>query len=142
MLELAPEEYRALADFRFQLRLFLRFSEDAARAAGLEPSQHQLLLALKAAGELNVGALAKRLQLRHHSVVGLLDRLAGRGLVLRRRDDPDRRHVHVTLTPAGDDMLRALSVQHRDELRAVAPRLVHALTDLLGKVPPFGTGTE
>src|ERR1041385_5546584 len=87
-----PVDYRALAEFRYQLRRFLRVSEEAARAAGLEPQQHQLLLAVKGvpAGQApTIAWVAERLQLKHHSVVGLVDRLVRRQLIVRRRDPAD-----------------------------------------------------
>src|SRR5271169_3462761 len=116
---LTAADYRDLAEFRYQIRRFLHFSEQAARRAGLEPAQHQLLLAVKGhAGEPTVGDLAERLQLRHHSVVGLIDRLAESGLVRRNRAGGDRRQVRVRLTPKGDAVLRKLSLDHRAELGA------------------------
>jgi DNA-binding MarR family transcriptional regulator len=128
-------EYRELAEFRHRIRRFLRFSEQAVRAAGLAPRQHQLLLAVKgaAAGEApTIGALAGRLGIRHHSAVGLVDRLASRRLVRRRRDGRDRRQVHVELTPPGEDLLRRLSLHHRAELRTEGPALVRALRAIIG----------
>jgi len=126
-------EYRALADFRYELRRFLRFSEQAARAAGLEPQQHQLLLAvcgLPRRVPATIGRLAERLQLRHHSTVERVDRMEARGLVRRARQGPDRRRVAVRLTPRGERLLPRLSLAHRTELDAVAPRLVRALRGL------------
>jgi len=128
-------EYRALAEFRLRIGRFLRFSEQAARAAGIAPRQHQLLLAVKgtAQGEApTVGALAGRLGIRHHSTVGLVDRLAARRLVRRRRDGRDRRQVHVELTPQGEELLRRLSLHHRAELRTEGPALVRALRAIIG----------
>jgi DNA-binding MarR family transcriptional regulator len=124
------EEYVALAEFRFALREFLGFSEAAAAGAGLTPRQHQALLAIRAAPAgvpLSVGGLAQRLQVRPHSAVGLLDRLAVLGLVARRPGRRDRRQVFVTLTAAGERVLARLSVAHRDELRRLRPRLAAVL---------------
>ena len=129
-------EYRALAELRYQLRNFLRFSETAARAAGLEPQQHQFLLALRglpAGVHATVGVLAERLQIKHHSAVGLVDRLEARALVRRARSNGDRRQVLVTLTPRGDRLLARLSVAHHGELRSVGRRLAGALRVLLGR---------
>jgi len=124
--------YQALAEFRYQIRRFLHFSEEAARRAGLEPAQHQLLLAVKAhTGKPTVGELAERLQLRHHSVVGLVDRLAECGLVRRERGRDDRRQVCVQLTREGGAVLRKLSLEHRDELESAGPALVAALEKIL-----------
>ena len=130
-LSLTAAEYRALADFRYQIRRFLRFSEQAARREGLEPRQHQLMLAVKGyGGELTVGALAEKLQLRHHSVVELVDRLADRGLARRSRGNGDRRHVSVRLTTKGEAALRKLSLDHRAELDSAGHALMSALEDL------------
>jgi DNA-binding MarR family transcriptional regulator len=126
-------DYRALAEFRYQLRRFLAFSEGAARAAGLEPRQHQLLLAVKGAPngtEATIGDLAERLQIRHHSAVGLVDRMEMRGLVRRERVGADRRQVLVRLTPAGEKLLLRMSLSHRDELTSIAPALLRALHEL------------
>src|SRR5512140_3563817 len=117
-------DYRALAEFRYQMRRFVRASEEAARAAGLEPQHHQLLLALKGAppGDTpTIAWLAERLQLQHHSVVGLVDRLVDRKLIRRRRDPADQRRALVTLTGQGEEILHRLSVFHQAELRSLAP---------------------
>ena len=113
-------EYRALAGFRRSLRVFLRFSEEAARAVGLTPAQHQLLLAVKGwsgPGAPSVGDAAAALQLKHHSAVELVDRAAAAGLVERRPDPADARRHLIGLTPAGEEKLAGLSSVHRDELR-------------------------
>jgi DNA-binding MarR family transcriptional regulator len=123
-----------LAEFRYRIRRFLGFSEQAARRAGLEPAQHQLLLAVKAhAGAPTVGDLAERLQHRHHSVVGLIDRLAECGLVRRNRAEGDRRQVRVRLTPKGEAVLRKLSLEHRAELGSAGRELAAALQAILAR---------
>jgi len=130
MATLSEVDYRALADFRHELRRFQHFSEEAARGVGLEPQQHQLLLAVRgmpAGTAATVGALAERLQLRHHSTVELVDRSEARGLVRRAPHPADRRQVVVTLTAGGAGVLRRLSLAHRTELRTVAPRLLAVL---------------
>jgi DNA-binding MarR family transcriptional regulator len=127
-------EYQALAEFRYQLRRFLRFSEQIARTAGLEPQQHQLLLAVKGLPQgrkATIGTLAERLQLAHHSTVELIDRLVERGFIQRCRDEADQRRVLVNLTPQGEEMLRKLSLAHQAELRSVGSELVQALNTLL-----------
>jgi DNA-binding MarR family transcriptional regulator len=131
--DLSLSDYQALAAFRYQIRRFLHFSEAAARDEGLEPQQHQILLAIRALedGGPTVGALASHLLIQHHSAVGLVDRLAGRGLVERIRGGEDRRQVRVRLTPEADDKLRRLSAQHRAELRNSGPVLVAALAELI-----------
>ena len=133
--DLAPAEYEALAEFRLQIRRFLHFSEEAAVAAGLEAAQHQLLLALKALllqqNSATVRDLSARLQLRHHSAVGLIDRLAARGFVERVRGEKDRREVYIHLTREGAEVLRRLSIHHRAELRSAGPALVRALNAII-----------
>jgi DNA-binding MarR family transcriptional regulator len=124
-------DYEALAEFRYQIRKFLHFSETAARASGIEPQQHQLLLAirgLEGPGEPpSIGALAERLQIQHHSAVELVDRLVERGLVARSRDPSDRRQVLIHLTPRGESELEKLTAYHLAELRTNGPALVKAL---------------
>ena len=132
--DLPISDYRSLGQFRYQIRRFQHFSEAAARAEGLEPQQHQMMLAIRAWEEPNaptVGDLAENLLLKHHSAVGLVDRLAEHGLVERIRAEGDRRHVKVHLTPAGLAKLARLSSAHRDELRSLGPGLVQALSALL-----------
>jgi DNA-binding MarR family transcriptional regulator len=131
--DLTLDDYRALAELRYQLRRFLRFSEQEARAAGIEPQQHQMLLAIKGLPPetmATVGELAERLQLQHHSTVELVNRMVERGLLERQRDTADQRRVLVQLTERGDALLRKLSLLHRMELRSMAPALVDALTAL------------
>ncbi|HEY1263819.1 MAG TPA: MarR family transcriptional regulator [Terriglobales bacterium] len=127
---LTSADYRSLAEFRYQIRRFLRFSEQAVAAAGLEPAQHQVLLAVKAlAGERSprISELAERLQVQHHSAVELVDRLEAAGYVRRQRDGADRRQVLVLLTPHGEQVLRRLSLHHRAELRTRGRLLIAAL---------------
>jgi DNA-binding MarR family transcriptional regulator len=132
--DLPHSDFRALGEFRHQIRRFLHFSEEAARAEGLEPQQHQLLLAIRAwedGGAPSIGALAEHLLLKHHSAVGLVDRLEERGLVERIRGESDRRQVKVRLTAQGMAKLLRLSSAHREELRSSGPILVKTLSDLL-----------
>src|SRR5256885_16909882 len=108
----SPVDYETLAELRYQIRLFMRRREEAARAAGIEPQQYLLLLQLKGLedrGPTTVGALAERLQIRHHSAVELVDRLVERDMVARRRDSLDRREVSGALRPAGAAGLRKLA---------------------------------
>jgi DNA-binding MarR family transcriptional regulator len=98
-----------MAELRYQIRRFLRFSETAARQAGIEPQQHQLLLAVKGLPKNlkpTIGVLAERMQLQHHSAVELVDRLADRGFLLRLRATDDRRQVLVKLTRDGEEFLK------------------------------------
>ena len=128
--ELREDDYRALAEFRYQIRRFLRFSEQAAREAGLEPQHHQLLLAIKGlplGSEARVGVLAERLQLQHHSAVELVERLVQKGLITKARGSEGGREGFVQLTAAGERVLSRLTLHHRDELRSMAPALASAL---------------
>lgn len=143
--DLSPAEYQALAEFRYQLREFLSFSEQAARAGGLEPQQHQLLLALKGAQtreRVTIGDLAERLKIQHHSTVELINRMVERDLVQRSRDEQDQRRVLVTLTAHGEEVLRRLSLLHRTELRLAGPALVQALQAISGNSPVKDTEKE
>jgi DNA-binding MarR family transcriptional regulator len=123
-------DYRSLAELRHQIRRFLHFSEEAARNSGIEPRQHQLMLALKGLPEgvrSRVGELAERLQIQHHSAVELVNRLADRGYVRRVRGQHDRREVLLSLTSKGEKILRELSIHHKSELQIRGPALVAAL---------------
>ena len=128
-------DQRALAAFRYELRRFLAFSEQAARAAGIEPQQHQLLLAvggLPLKQRPNIRTLAERLCVQHHTAVALVDKLCERGLVRRERSLEDKREVLVRLTEPGSELLQELSRQHRQQLRSVGPEMVAALAAILG----------
>ena len=120
---LTAADYERLAEFRYALRRFLVFSEDAARGSGLTAQQHQALLAIKGFGRkpMTTGALAKRLSIRHHSAVGLIDRLVTKSLVKRLAGSDDRRQVLLALTPKSDALLAKLSEAHRRELKRLAP---------------------
>lgn len=121
--------YGVLEEFRYDIRRFLNFSERAARRAGVEPHQHQALLAIKAAQgtKATVGFLAERLLIRHHSAVELSDRLEKKNLIRRSRGETDRREVFLSLTRKGERMLEQLSEMHRNELQTAGPRLLNAL---------------
>ncbi len=126
-------EYQALAGFRRSLREFLAFSEQAAREAGLTPAQHQLLLAVRGteSGQPpTIGELADSLKLRHHSVVELVDRAVGAGLVGRQSDPVDGRCQRVVLLAPGAERLAGLSAQHREELRRFRAQALAALASL------------
>ena len=130
----AELDYRALAEIRYQIRRFTVFSEQQARAAGLEPQQHQLLLALKGLPEAlrpSIGVLAERLAVKHHTVVGLVDRLVGAGLVRRSPSELDHREILIEITTRGRGVLRGLSLRHEAELQNAGPALVHALQRVL-----------
>jgi DNA-binding MarR family transcriptional regulator len=133
--DVSPSQYQALSEFRYRIRKFLHFSENAARVVGLEPQQHQLLLAVKGfsgeGGGPTIGYLAERLQLRHHTTVGLIDRMEQRLMVYRRVGEEDRRHVIIGLTKTAENLLKMLSNQHIEEIRQMNPALVAALQEAL-----------
>ena len=131
--KLSRSQYERLAEFRHALRQFLHFSEQAAHAAGLTPQQHQALLAIKGFPErdhVTVGELAQRLQLRPHSTVGLIDRLAADNLAERTPSTQDRRQVFVRLTRHGEKVLESLASAHRKELKRIGPHLQRLLEQL------------
>jgi DNA-binding MarR family transcriptional regulator len=129
-------DYRVLAEFRYEIRRFMNFSECAARKAGIEPHQHQALLVLKGLPAFQiatVGVLAERLQIRHHSAVALADRLESKGLIRRSRGRADRREILLGLTVRGEKLLRELTLAHRTELRMVGPKLVDSLESVIAR---------
>lgn len=125
-MEPSQSDYERLLELRTGLRRFLRWSEQRARAVGITPAQHQLLLAVRGHRDSlgpTVGELADYLILRHHSAVGLIDRAVAAGLV-RRRPDPDNHSaVRVTLTAQGRARLEALAETHLEELAQLAPTM-------------------
>ena len=126
-------DYQALAEFRYRIRRFQRFSEEAARQAGIEPQHHQIMLAIKGrppGEEPRIAYLAERLQIQHHSAVELIDRLEKKGLITRARSSEDRREVFVKLTPRGEQVLAELTLHTSAELRSAAPALVASLRKL------------
>jgi DNA-binding MarR family transcriptional regulator len=132
---LSLADYRALAEFRFLIRSFLSFSERAARGHGVEPQQHQLLLACKGLPEDSrptIGTLAQRLCVEHHTAVALVDKLEANEFVERAPSPSDRREVLVKITKRGESLLAALSELHSDQLAQVGPGLLDALSAVLG----------
>ena len=130
---LAKSHYELLAALRHALRRFQVFSRDAARAASLTPQQHQALLAIKGFPSrdfVSVGELAERLQLRHHSAVGLVNRLVQRQFVRRTPSATDRRRQEVSLTAPGEKLLSRLSTAHLKELRLLRPELRRLLESM------------
>src|SRR5258708_25713451 len=134
MAGLTPDDYDALAEFRYLLRKFLRFSKDLLRTSGdLNPEQYEALLAIKAfasPGGLTILQLSERLQVRHHSAVNIVDRLVERRLVTRQAGERDRRHRHVELTAKGEKMIEELAAIHRKEIRSRGPEMIKALEHL------------
>jgi DNA-binding MarR family transcriptional regulator len=127
-------EYRALGEVRYRIRRFLNFSEARARSVGLEPQQHQLLLALRGLPESarpTIRQLSERLQIQHNSAVELVRRSVQKGLVVKRPSAQDGREILLELTERGRELLEQLAVAHRAELRKAAPKLVAALSMLV-----------
>ncbi|HEY7321272.1 MAG TPA: MarR family winged helix-turn-helix transcriptional regulator [Candidatus Binatia bacterium] len=136
--------YKAMAELRYQIRRFLRFSENAARQAGIEPQQHQLLMAVKGLPpglKPTIGVLAERMQLQHHSTVELIDRLVDRGFLCRLRATDDRRQVLIKLTHNGDEFLQKLAIHHLHELQSIGPTFVKVLQSLIEKSSLTDDGT-
>lgn len=143
--ELSRAEYDELEDFRYQIRRFLHFSESEALREGIEPRQHQALLAIKATlsdGACTIGALAGRLFLQHQSTVGLVNRLERRELVARAPAPDDGRQVIVKLTPHGEEILRRLSLTHRAEIGQKAPQLASSLQAIIRRTKATKTITR
>jgi DNA-binding MarR family transcriptional regulator len=129
-MDVSLAAYRRLAEFRHQIRQFLHVSEQGARSNGIEPQQHQLMLAIKglpAGARPTVTTLALRLCLKHHSAVELVNRLVERGAAVRRQSQEDRREVLVELTPLGEEILEKLKDLHLRELQTKSPELCQAL---------------
>lgn len=139
-MSLSQADFTRLLQLRTGLRRFLRWSEQQAKAAGLTPAKHQLLLAIRGHGDPSgptVGEIADYLVLRHHSAVGLIDRAVADGLVSRNRDAQSKSIVRITLTPEGMERLDALSEAHLEELAHLAPTM-RALWDALEQADGSG----
>lgn len=124
--ELGKADYEMLAAFRYTLRRFLSFSEDAAREIGLASQQYQALLAVKGypgRDAITINELARQLLIKHNSAVGLVDRLEGEGLVRRQPAVRDRRKVDVLLTAKGTRVFERLAATHYAELTRIEPEL-------------------
>jgi DNA-binding MarR family transcriptional regulator len=131
--EMTGQMVETLAEFRYQLRQFLLYSEQAAIHAGVQPQQHQLLLQIagKPKGTLaTIAYAAERLGLQHHSAVELVDRSVRERLVERAKDDVDARRVILSVTKKGRRVLDELSADHATELKELGPRLVRSLEQL------------
>jgi DNA-binding MarR family transcriptional regulator len=132
--DLTREQYRELAEFRRQIRQFLHFSESTAKEQGIEPQQHQLLLAVHGLPEdvkPTIREIASRLFIQHHSAVELVNRLEHTGAIARQPGAEDKREVWIRLTPAGRATLRKLAVAHRTELERTGPELAATLQSIL-----------
>ena len=134
MPRLDCDDYEGLANFRYLLRKFLRFSKDFLTDNGhLSPEQYEALLAIKAfsaVGGLDISQLSERLQVRHHSAVNIVDRLAERKLVTRETGETDRRRRHVQLTAKGEKLIEELAAEHRKEIGGRSAEMIKALERL------------
>ena len=134
MKKLTLSDYQALAEFRFQIRRFLHFSEQVVKNSGLERGQYQLMLAIKgmpAGVRPRIRELANRMQIQHHSAVELVNRLEAGGFVHRSRAQDDRREVLLALTSKGEKILGELALHHHNEIRSAGPELVTALRRIM-----------
>ena len=135
--EITKAHYETLAELRYALRQFLRFSENAAHAAGVTPQQHQAMLAIKGfRGRdcITIGELAERLQILHHSAVGLANRMVVERYARRAPSQKDRRRVYLALTKRGETVLEKLSAIHREQLQRVGPHISDLLKGLRGNI--------
>ena len=135
---LTKADYELLAAFRYALRKFVGFSENAAIANGVSPQQYQTLLAIEGFPGRNwvtIGELAEQMRIAHHSAVGMVDRMEGLGLLKRASSEQDRRRVQVSLTRKGHYILEKLYRIHRAELRSVGPQLAALLQKAASRAP-------
>lgn len=135
---LTKADYELLAEFRYALRKFLGFSEQAASTHGVSPQQYQALLAIEGFPGRNwvtIGELAEQMRIAHHSAVGLVDRMETLRLVKRSPSAEDRRRVHVSLTAKGLKLLEKLYRVHRAELRSCGPQLVELIQKAATRIP-------
>ena len=135
---LSKADYQTIAEFRYALRKFLGFSEEAATQRGVTPQQYQALLAIAGfpgRDWLSIGELAEQLRVAHHSAVGLVDRMEAMRLVKRFPEKQDRRRVRVELTAKGRKLFEKLYRVHRDELRTTGPKLAALLQKAATQIP-------
>ena len=135
---LRKSDYEALAEFRYALRKFLGFSEEAAKEHGVSPQQYQALLAIEGfpgRSWVTMGELAEQMRIAHHSAVGLVDRMEVMKLVKRSAAREDRRRVEVSLTAKGLKLLEKLYRVHREELRTFGPQLTASLQKAAARIP-------
>ena len=135
---LSKADFEALAEFRYALRKFLGFSEEAATRNGVTPQQYQSLLAIEGYPGRNwvtIGELAEQMRIAHHSAVGLVDRMESMHLVKRTTAKEDRRRVQVSLTAKGRKLLKKLYLVHREELRSSGAQLTALLQKAAARIP-------
>jgi DNA-binding MarR family transcriptional regulator len=141
--KITKTHYETLAELRYALRQFLRFSENAAHAVGVTPQQHQAMLVVKGfpgRDDITIGELAERLQILHHSAVGLANRLVAEKYARRLPDQTDRRQVRLTLTTRGETVLEKLSATHHEQLRRIGPQ-INQLLEFLRREGVAGIST-
>jgi DNA-binding MarR family transcriptional regulator len=134
-MPLSRSEYEMLAAFRYSLRQFLSFSEKAAEGVGLTQQQYQALLVVRAhagPGLLTISDLAAQMLIKHHSAVGMVNRLEQQGMVRREPLAEDGRKVGIRITPMGQRVFDRLASSHRGELRRIGPDLVRFMTFFAG----------
>jgi len=135
MPRLTADDYEALANFRYLLRKFLRFSKDFLKANGnLSPEQYEALLTIRAftsIGGLTISQLSERLQAKHHSTVNIVDRLVERKLITREPGETDRRRRHVGLAAKGEKLIEELAAEHRKEIRGRSSEMIKVLERLM-----------
>jgi len=127
-------EYRHISEFRYRLRQFLHFSEQAARDHGIDPQQHQLLLAIQGLPEgvkPSIRAIAERLCIRHHSAVELINRGIAQGHVDKHPNPEDAREMLLSLTEQGQQILQELSRMNWQQLQTSGPALLAALEGIV-----------
>lgn len=145
MKRISPAEYQAMAELRYRVRLFLREGDAAARAAGLEPQQYLMLLAIRGlpdGSSAKIQSLADGLLIKHHSAVELIDRLEKNGYVRRARSREDRREVLVSILPKGQRVLERVVQQRINELRAGGRGLIRAIDVLLHNAGKHRNGAK
>ncbi|MFC5499297.1 MarR family winged helix-turn-helix transcriptional regulator [Caenimonas terrae] len=133
---LTTSDYAKLAAFRHALRAYVHFSDAAAAEVGLTGPHYQAMLVLRGwqhDAPVTISELARQLFIKHHSAVGLVDRLAAEGLMVREPSSVDRRKVELRLTPRGLELLAMLADKHRDELRRIGPALGGFFGELTGQ---------
>jgi DNA-binding MarR family transcriptional regulator len=125
-------DFETLAEFRYQIRKFLRFSKDFLSSEEVTPDQYQVLLAIHAAApkRLSIRDLAEQLQVRHHSTVGIVDQLVSRGAMVREVAQDDRRKMLLTLTEKGESLIERIAPAHHEELVRLSPVIIETLQRL------------
>ena len=130
---IAKAHYETLAGFRYALRQFLRFSEEAAHDAGMTPQQHQAMLAIAGTigrESITIGELAEHLQIKHQSAVGLANRMGSKGWLEKKHSPTDKRQVLISLTAVGRRVLEDLTAAHKAEIARISPTLKKILNNL------------